>query len=117
MISYVFQREKSSTYSKDDLEMRSGRASSGISELFKDTGVQSCKSNVVDNVVGNKPSLVRLPLRDSGADLCRIAEDVVKTQIALYAKDIGQKGVVLKIPSDLRVVDENWDVQRFQVSR
>ena len=108
---------KGKTYSEDYLKVRSSRARGRVGELFKDTGVQSCKSNVVDNVVGNKPSLVRLPLRDGGADLCRIAEDVVKTQIALYAKDIGQKGVVLKIPSDLRVVDENWDVQRFQVSR
>lgn len=115
MISSLFLLggKKLSTYSEDYLEMRCRRASGGISELFEDGGIYPREPNVVDNVVRDESCPIRLPLRDGCADLSWIAKDVIQAQISLHAEDVGEQGMVLEILSYFRVVDKDWDVQRF----
>ncbi len=59
--------------------MRSSRACSGIGELLEYTGVQSRKSNVVDDVVGNEAGSVSFPLSDGRSELSWVAKDVIQT--------------------------------------
>ena len=91
---------KGKTYSEDYLKVRSSRARGRVGELFKDTGVQSRKSNVIDDVVGNEAGSVSFPLCDGRSELSWVAKDVVKTGISGYVEYIGEEWVILQVLSN-----------------
>ena len=83
------------TYSKNYLIVRCCRAGGGICKLFEDGRVQSCKADIIHDIVAHKAGSVCFPLGNSRAYLNWVSENVIETRVSLSDEDIRKQRVIL----------------------
>ena len=85
----------------------------GVCNSFEDGSVRrdSCKTEVVDDIVGEGSGLVLDPLLDGIIDIGRIPQEVIKRR-PRDGEDVWKEGMIAQVRSNGGVVDDGVDLQR-----
>lgn len=104
---------------EDQLPVRRVGSSGGVGLGLEDGRIvgNSCKAEVVGNVVCKHATLLSNPLVELAVDERGVTENVVEGVVSPHAKDIGKESVVTKVLADIRVVDSGLNRQLLQVRR